>query len=106
MPRIHPILTQPDLLFGCERIPVALLGVSSLILLVAGFGISLTGIICCAIVFATGLNVLQKIAAYDPLFFKILWRRLYPVRIPNHLPAKAVFMRPLKPKKPDKRREK
>ena len=99
MPRIHPILTQPDLLFGCERIPVAVLAVSSLVLLVAGFGISLTGIVCCTIVFATGLNVLRKIAVYDPLFFKIFWRRLYPMRIPNQIPARAVFMRSLKPKK-------
>jgi type IV secretory pathway TrbD component len=87
-------LSRTRLLAGAERIPVISAMMLSAIVVIAGFGVTPSGVIVGITMFAGLMKILRDIAKYDPLYFQILWKRWAPLRLPLRLPKRETVFNP------------
>jgi len=83
-------------LFDVEREPMIALIVSLAMLAVTlfSFDMVIAALVVPPVFFAAGVIKLREYAAYDPQYFRILWRQVWPMRIPRKLLFREVLFNP------------
>ena len=80
-------LIRPRLVMGCEPAAFTALCFGVVFVLVVVFGLTLAGVIAAMILTAVGISLLRRIAAYDPMYFMVLWTAMkYPGVLPRVMP--------------------
>ena len=87
-------LSRTRHLAGAERIPVILALMVSALIVILGFGVTISGVLVGIVVFLGLMKILRDIAIYDPLYFQILWKRMQPLRLPRRLARREVLFNP------------
>ena len=81
---IYHSIIRPDLLAGCERIPLLTVGLMTLTLTVVAFNsLSFVAGFC---LWFLAFYILKKMAKHDPILSKIYWRH---IRYASFYPAKS-----------------
>lgn len=84
---IHRVLSRPNLIMGCERIPLIIcIGMS----LTLGYSMQLGAVIAAVILWVCGLAVLRWAAKTDPHLLLKYWRS---VKYRAYYPARATPFR-------------
>ncbi|WP_299083360.1 VirB3 family type IV secretion system protein [uncultured Ruegeria sp.] len=87
-------LSRSRHLAGAERVPVILALMLSAVIVVAVFGVTPSGVVVGIVIFLGQMKYLRDIAVYDPQYFRIMWKRIRPMRLPRRLPRREVLFRP------------
>ena len=84
-------LLRPPQILGCERSPFIAVIFAATFVTVAGFGITLQGLVGGVMLAAAGVMVLRRIAVHDPFWFAVLFEAArYPRDMPDVLPDRTL----------------
>ena len=88
---IDEAMLRPPQILRCERMPfLAAVGAAAFVT-VAGFGLTLPGLLGGVLLAAAGVMVLRRVAAHDPFWFAAAFEALrHPRHMPDVLPDPAL----------------